>query len=310
LAEKLLIRWYPEIRIERFEQTGIKIRPYEHYTYYPVNIRGFRYQENKLEFILNFYGLYGPDSPLPRCYHEEVSLQRKLHRSGSPLQDFFDIFNNRFYWLYYQAWKKYRYYLQITDDPNNKILQQIFTFIGMGPDFFQEKPSLNIYKLLQLSGTLSTRVRNKKGLLILLKEFWPQFKFSIKEFVASQVKIDSRPILGSNKNDKAFILGQYSIIGNKIFDYMSRICIEIGPMNFEDYSEFMPGGKYIRIIQELLHIYLNDNLEYDIKCIIHTDSILKVSWSDKRVRLGQSFWLGRPEQQQVEMYLKYEDLMN
>ena len=310
LAEKLIRKWYPDLKLERFDQTGIKLRPYEHYTYYPVNIRGFKYHEKQLEFIINLYGLYGPDSPLPRCYHEEVSLQKKYHRKGGPLQDFLDIFNNRFYWLYYQAWKKYRYYLQISDDPDNKSLQRVFTFIGMGPEFSKDKPAVNAYKLLQLSGILSSRIRNKQGLLILLREFWSQFKFNIKEFVPSLVKVDERPVLGSDDKEKVFRLGRFSLIGNRIFDYMSRICIEIESMDFDDYLKFMPGGSNRKLLQELLHIYLNDNLEYDIKCIVRTESIKKVKWSDKRVRVGQSFWLGTPEKDQVDLYLNYDYLMN
>lgn len=310
LAEKLIRQWYPDLEIEKFDQTGVKIRPYEHYTYYPVNIRGFSYQEKQLEFVINLYGLYGPDSPLPRCYHEEVSLQKKIHRKGSPLQNFLDIFNNRFYWLYYQAWKKYRYYLHISDVPNNRSLQRVFTFIGLGPDFIKEKPTVNTYKLLQLSGILSSRIRNKQGLLILLREFWPWFNFQIKEFVPSMVKVDERPELGSKNSGQAFTIGRFSLVGDRVCDYMSRICIEIGPMDFDDYLKFMSGGSYINLLQELLHLYLNDNLEYDIKFIIRTDSLQQVGWSDKRVRLGQSFWLGTPKEKQVEVYLKYEQLMN
>ena len=248
LAEKLIRQWFPDLKFDKFDQTGVKIRPYEHYTYYPVNIRGFKYRERQLEFVINLYGLYGPDSPLPRCYHEEISLQKKIHRTGSPLRDFLDIFNNRFYWLYYQAWKKYRYYLQISDDPENKSLQRIFTFIGLGPDFIEDKPTVNTYKLLQLSGILSSRIRNKQGLLILIREFWPRFKINIKEFIPSLVKVDERPALGSIDTEKAFVLGEFSLIGDKIFDYMSRICIEIGPMDLNDYLHFMPGGSYIKLL--------------------------------------------------------------
>ncbi|MCI0515804.1 type VI secretion system baseplate subunit TssG [candidate division KSB1 bacterium] len=308
LAEKLIREWYPNLEIEKFDQTGIKIRPYEHHSFYPVSIRGFSYADQQLNFVINLYGLYGPDSPLPRCYHEEVSLQKKMHRDGSPLRDFFDIFNNRFYWLYYQAWKKYRYYLQLTDDPNNKSLQRILTFIGLGPDFVKEKPTVNVYRLMQLSGILSSRIRNKQGLLILLREFWRQFNFQIKEFVPGMVLVAERPVLSSKSGDRALKLGGFSLVGERICDYMSRICLEIGPMNFSDYLEFLPDGASIKLLNELLQLYLNDKLEFDIKCIIRAETIKPMRLSDKQVRLGQSIWLGTPKTDDVEVELKYEQM--
>ena len=52
--------------------------PNEKYHYPATDINRIEYDKNKgnFTFVLNFLGLYGIDSPLPRCYHEQVFIQR------------------------------------------------------------------------------------------------------------------------------------------------------------------------------------------------------------------------------------------
>ena len=88
---------------------------------------------------------------------------------------------------------------------------------------------------------------------------------------------------------------------------MSRICLEIGPVSFEDYLEFLPGTQNARRINELLKLYLNDGLEYDVKFLIEADTIAEISWDDNRLKLGTTFWLGKPSIQEFDVYIENEE---
>ncbi len=314
LCETLLKDMHPEWSREKLEQTGLRFRPYEHFGYPPRNIRKIEVSGEEVQFVINFLGLYGVNSPLPRCYHEQVSIQQNIHGPGEvPLQNFLDIFNNRFYWLYYQAWKKYRYYLKLSEGMADETVQRIFAFIGHGPLFAknhsagEKSPAADIspYKLLQLSGVLSHRVRHKSGLLIMLREFFPNLPIKLQEFVPTMVRVAERPGMG-NAGDRQMRLGLNGLVGQSVIDYMSRICLHIGPLDFEEYLRFMPGGKYAALLQRLLNFYLNDGLECDLKFIIKAESITPHSLSDRRQKVGQSFWLGKPKRALVETYLPHE----
>ena len=101
IAEKISKKMHPKRDDEKFDQTGLKFRPYEMYVFPPTDIREFYSINDEMNFVLNFMGLYGVNSPLPRCYHDQVAMQQTVHGAGEvPLQNFLDIFNNRFYWLY------------------------------------------------------------------------------------------------------------------------------------------------------------------------------------------------------------------
>lgn len=310
LAEIITRQWHPARKDFALDQAGLRFRPREHYVFPPNDIYAIARRGNNLNFVLNFMGLYGVNSPLPRCYHEQITAQKSVRSGGQvPLQDFLDIFNNRFYWLYYQAWKKYRYYLQLDENAANHLVsQRVFAFVGGAlprkqPASLKTTTAVSPFTLWPFSGLLTNRVRSKTGLLILLAGFFPRFKCKIKEFVPHLVQLAEVPPLGG---PRAARLGENAVAGRAKLDYMSRICIEIGPLEFSEYLDFTPGAGYARLLQQLLGLYLNDGLEYDVKFTIRSASLVTVPWNDPRLRLGFSIWLGKPKEEFVQVSYSHE----
>lgn len=308
LAEKISKNLHPDRDDGKFDQKGLRFRPYEEYAFPARDIRSFEFDNNTMTFVLNFFGLYGIDSPLPRCYHEQVPLQQSVHGAGKvPLQNFLDMFNTRLYWLYYQAWKKYRYYLQLSGDPSHKIFERILAFTGQLGQGAVTTDWPSQFRMFRLSSVLSHRVRNKMGLLILLKEHFPRFGFGIQEFVPRRVWLEELPKLGSRQeSDRPYQLSRHSILGRSVLDWYGRICVEIGPLNFDEYLDFTPETRNAALLRDLLHLYLHDGLEYDIKFIVRSDTIGRIPWNDRRLGLGVSLWLGRPREELVEVSYPYE----
>jgi type VI secretion system protein ImpH len=287
-----------------FDQKGLKFSPYQYYSYPPSDIKSVSLEDNEIKFVLSFLGLYGINSPLPRCYHEQIVFQEKILGEGSiPLQNFLDIFNNRFYWLYYQSWKKYRFYLHL-NNTDNKISERINSFIGRGAFSGKKTSHLSDFTLIKFAGVFSQRVRSKEGLRILLSHIFPNFTFKIIEFIPRRVELVDVPSLGSSE----FSLGRNSFVGKTTTDYMSRIRIEIGPVSFKDYLNFLPHTENSKRLNELLKLYLNDGLEYDIRFKIQADTIETISWNDDRLKLGTTFWLGKPSIEEFDVDIPNEEI--
>ena len=304
LCEQITKSKFPERKDFQFDQTGLRFQPYENYVYPPKDIRAILSDNDEIVFILNFLGLYGINSPLPRCYHEQVSFQlRILGHNNVPLQTFYDMFNNRFYWLYYQSWKKYRFHLFIDSQLNNNIAQRIFSFTG------KEKKShsysnLNDFALLKFSGIFSQRVRNKTSLKILLAYFFPGFSMKIKEFIPRWIDLSDIPALGNSETK----LGLNTFIGSTIIDYTSKICIEINNISYTNYLGFLPGTFNCKKLFELLKLFVNDGLEFDMNFHIDTETIIAIDLSDENLHLGTTLWLGKPQQEDVDVYVTYDEL--
>ncbi len=304
LSENISKKDNPGRKDYLFDQTGLRFRPYQYYSYPPTDIKSVALENDEIKFVLTFLGLYGINSPLPRCYHEQIVFQEKILGEGNiPLQNFLDIFNNRFYWLYYQSWKKYRFYLHLNSSSDNKISERINSFIGRGSFSGKKTSSISEFTLIKYAGVFSQRVRSKEGLRILLSHIFPKFPFKITEFIPRWVELVGVPALGSSD----FSLGSNSFIGRTTVDYMSRICIEIGPVSFEDYLNFLPHTENSKRLNELLSLYLNDGLEYDIKFKIQADTIESISWNDERLKLGTTFWLGKPSIEEFDVNIPNEE---
>lgn len=305
MTENITKKLHPNRKDYLLDQMGIKFRPFESYAYPPKDIQSITFNNNIITFVLTFMGLYGINSPIPRCYHEQVAVQLRTFGAGEvQLQSFLDIFNDRFYWLYYQSWKKYRFYLYLNSDLNNKITERINSFTGGGLFSKKKEKTIHDFALLKFSGIFSQRVRNKSGLNILLSYFFPNFKMKIKEFVPRWIRLSDIPQLGDEGNK----LGINSYVGEYTVDYMSRICIEIGTVTFEEYLDFLPGTVQSKRLIELLKLYLNDGLEFDFEFKIKSDTITNVSWNDDRLKLGSTLWMGNPGLEEIKVYINYEEL--
>jgi type VI secretion system protein ImpH len=304
IAENVTRKLHPNRKEYLLDQQGINFRPYENYEYPPRDIKTIDYDEGTITFILTFMGLYGVNSPVPRCYHEQVAIQQRTIGQGIvPLQNYLDIFNNRFYWLYYQSWKKYRFYLFL-NEKTNKIVERINSFTGRGLFSKSTEKSIHDFALLKFSGILSQRVRNKAGLRILLSYLFPNFKMKVKEYVPRWIRLTDIPGLGGQR------LGVNSYVGEYTIDYKSRICLEIGPVTFEEYLNFLPGTNQSKRLIELLRLYLNDGLEFDFHFIIDSSTIDAISWENANLKLGSTLWLGRPQTEEVKVYLTYEEIIS
>ena len=88
---------------------------------------------------------------------------------------------------------------------------------------------------------------------------------------------------------------------------MSRICVQIGPISFSKYLDFIPGTKNAEILNEFLQLYLNDGLEYNIEIKVESNSISTLDWTDDRYRLGSTIWLGKPNTTIENVKYSYEE---
>lgn len=324
LSETLLKKRFPDHNWDKLKQPGLNFRPYEYYEYPPTDLRSVKYINDKFYFVLNIMGLYGIDSPIPQCYHNQIPLQQMVHQDKDgnihvPLQDFLDIFNNRLYWLYYQAWKKYRYYLHYPEGLKNRQLRRLFTFAGLNiEDDLQHETApeeranklaapISPFQFLPFSGILSQRVRSKTGLHILLSGFFPGWKFHIHEFVPTMIEAENRPKLGSKNNEDAFCISRNNLVGKRVRDSMSRICVEIGPIYFEDYLSVLPGEKNAGILNKLLDIYLNDGLTYNVKLVLLWETVPPLRLGDRRLKIGRSARIGKATRQYKTYHYTYEN---
>jgi type VI secretion system protein ImpH len=244
---------------------------------------------------VNFMGLYGPASPLPAFYTEEI-IDNSLDQS--PRRDFLDIFHHRAISFLYRSWQKYRYYEQFQADAVDQFSQWMLSLIGLGEPSLRKGLDLDWERLFAYLGVLSMRGRSVPTLKRIVSHYFRGLPVSIDEWVERRVSIDAtqRAYLGRDNCS----LGLDCTIGEKVRDISGKFRVRIGPLGFDGFREFLPDGARYREFRDLVRFALRDQLEFDVELMLQEQEVPDLTLAhDNPCQLGWSSWLGNiPEQDQ------------
>ncbi len=235
----------------------------------------------------NFLGLYGPASPLPTFYTEDLMQQEADEESAA--RDFLDIFNHRLYTLFSHCCMKYRLFFQVCEENNPETLDKLFCLLGLGESRHREDMPY-AYSLLRYSGILSQHPRSAWGLETILADAFSYAPVKVIQCSRRSVKVhlSQRLLLGRTGNS----LGTDSVIGEQIEDHTGKFRLRVGPVNFSRYQQLLPGNQENERLSILTRFYLQDPLEYDMELILKEGETSSVCLgSETTSRLGMDTWI-------------------
>lgn len=201
---------------------------------------------------VNFGGLYGPDSPLPNAFTEELLVDDFV--SGTDdlegVRDFLDIFHHRLYSLLYRSWERHRHVATFQRDGSDEISQFIFAIAGFGTRGMEDAASaegaLPRLQALRIAGLERQRPRSAGVLRAALRDHLGE-PVKIESFVRRTVEIEARDrtYLGGARVGGSRIpprsLGGDLVLGTRLVDVSSRVRIVIGPLERSAYEGLLPG---------------------------------------------------------------------
>jgi type VI secretion system protein ImpH len=237
---------------------------------------------------VNFMGLYGPSSPLPTFYTEEII---DGSRDENTRRDFLDMFHHRAISFLYRSWQKYRYYELFEANAVDKFSQWMLSLIGCGDVSLRKGLDLDWERLLAYLGVLSMRGRSAPTMARLVSHYFRGLPVSIDQWVERRVKIDQtqRALLGYENSS----LGMDCTIGEQVRDISGKFRIKIGPLDFDRFRKFLPDGEEYRSLHHLVRFTLRDQLDYDVELTLQNNEVPALNLaSDNPCQLGWSSWLG------------------
>jgi type VI secretion system protein ImpH len=233
-----------------------------------------------------FLGLYGPSSPLPSFYTEDL-----LHREAedSLIRGFLDLFNHRMISLFYRAWEKYRYPIQFQPMGTDRISRLLVGLLGFDPDLAPQDLAVPPVRMLAYAGLIAPMVRSASGLRGILADHFPGVPVEIDQCTGEYLQIpeDQQCRLGQGSCS----LGKDLVLGARIFDSASAFRIRLGPMDWDAYSGFLPGGGDRNRLRDLVGVFNSDRLDYEVEVRIRRQDLPEARLSSDRARLGWSTWL-------------------
>lgn len=257
--------------------------------------------EGKLPELLctvNFLGLYGPASPLPAFYTEELMPYVEDENTA---RHFLDLYHHRLVSLLYRSWEKYRYYLHYRPGATDQFSKQIFALFGLGFVKPDDGSAIQLEKLIPITGLLALRARSAKSISGALSVYFEGLPVSIDEYIEQEVEIDSSQWTSLGIDNCS--LGQSAFVGKRVKDISSKFRIRLGPVSFENYCRFLPGQNWHKALRELVNLLVVDRFDYDLKLKVDvTDVPVTRLLQSERQGLGWTTWLGKPRERYITIH--------
>ncbi|AMX97674.1 MULTISPECIES: type VI secretion system baseplate subunit TssG [Mesorhizobium] len=245
--------------------------------------------------VANF-GLLGPEGPMPLHLTRWV-LDRLSQRwfagaeaqltSDTTFVDFVNILQHRMIALYYRAWADAHPAVQAERAVGGRVRAMLEAMAGIGLPGTQD-PNLDTVKLRQ-AASLANQVDGPERLTLFLAEAF-KAPVQIKEFISAWITV---PTGLQTRLAKAFAgLGKGATIGPRVFSRQSRIELRVGPLGYEEFKAFLPGGERLKLFKQAVRDMVGESLDVDLRIVLAREAVPPPQIG--AVRLGQTAWLARP----------------
>jgi len=246
---------------------------------------------------VRFFGLFGPQGPLPLHLTEHVR-ERSRHHNDPGTERFFDLFHHRLLSLFYRSWAQGQPTVQHdrpADDRYAAWLAASFGADGLSPPGDALPPTARLHQ----AGLLGSRSRHPEGLAkILSRHFGVPVR--VQEHVAHRLSIDpaerSRLGLARNRPERAAAaaarLGHDATLGQRVWDRQCRFRIVLGPLTLAQYRAFQPGSDAFEALRAWVRQVVGLDLHWDLELRLARAQVPEPRLAH-RLQLGRTAWLGR-----------------
>lgn len=261
----------------------------------PSDISGLRRDPDggRPTMEVSFLGLGGLQGPLPPPFAELISQQ--LRSRDRAMASFLDIFGHRLVSLMYRAHKVHHPTLQSARPEDSVQGRMMMSAIGLGLPSTRNRLEIPDGLLLRYVGLLSQRNRSAEGLRRLMSGLFG-VPVAVRQLVGRWLTIQGSERCAIGHGGANQRLGQGAVVGTRVWDQQGGIELKIGPLPFQSYERFLPGGDRFRLLGSVGRLYLGTTLEVGLRLGLAAGEVPAARLGDRTsARLGWTSWL-RPAQ--------------
>lgn len=267
--------------------------------------RPFPDGERRVQVSAAFLGLYGAVSPLPPHYVENIALS--VHQGGNqPIRELLDVFHHRLFSLVYRAWSKYRLSVGYLSRGQDKFTRRMFCAVGLDGFADHDNFTLHPFYFLKFAPLLASKSRSARGLEVVLHELLGDIGVDIEQFVGHWTLIEKplRNKLGVANHQ----LGESLVIGRYVYDGSGRFTVKLGPLEYDDYLSFLPGGHRRPFLQSVVNTFTPGIHDVMLELNVDLDAAPRFQLSSPRAStLARTAWLGGSSAQTFSITVPLDD---
>lgn len=272
----------------------VRLRPDAAMTFAAGDVSALKWKKyaddiERSQLTVTFLGLYGSSSPLSNHFIEPIA-HAEFQGEKEPIREFYDVVNHRMISLFYRVWKKYRLGVGYRSKGEDPFTKRMFCTVGI--DGFRDgERALEKFLYLKYAPILASKSRSARGLNVVLSEMFGSFGVKIDQFVGHWTKIEKpyRNKLGVMNHQ----LGMSLTIGRYVFDGSGRYTIVLGPLGYDDYLSFLPGGHRRPLLRGVCATFTQGIFDVMLELHVKPDAAPKYQLGSPRAStLKRTAWLG------------------
>ncbi|WP_437774615.1 type VI secretion system baseplate subunit TssG [Sorangium sp. So ce1097] len=251
-----------------------------------------------------FLALYGSVSPLPAYFIEQIALA-DYQGGPQPVRELLDVFHHRLLSLLYRAWTKYRLPVTYRKRGADPFSRRMLCAVGLDGFRDYETP-LDRFFFLRYAPILASKSRSARNLETVLSEMLGNIDVRIEQFVGHWTKIEKpfRNKLGVMNHQ----LGESLTLGRYVFDGSGRYKVVLGPVGYDEYISFLPGGSRQELVRGVIETFTPGI--HDVMLEIHVDTEEAPRFqlgSPRASTLKRTAWIGGSAAERLVITIPLDD---
>jgi type VI secretion system protein ImpH len=260
----------------------------------PAALHRVRTDGKKPRIEVRFFGLFGPNGPLP-LHLTEYARGRILHEGDLSFSRFADLFHHRMLLLFYRAWAQAQPTVSMDRPDDDRFAQHVSALVGLGEPSLRNRDAAPDHARLYFSGLLSRQARNAEGLEKLLSGVTGH-RVSVEQFVGAWLKLpdSERTRIGrsaGSRHNPTACLGRGAVLGGTVWDRQHNFRIHIGALDADAFDRLLPDGALLPTVVALVEHYVGAEFGWDLR-LQHEAREIRPSRVGRHGRLGWTSWLG------------------
>ena len=233
--------------------------------------------------LVHFFGLFGPDGPLP-LHLTEYARDRRRNFRDATWQRFADIFHHRALSLFWRAWADSRPTISFDRPDEDRFARYVGALIGLGMDSLRDRDAMPDLTKLHFAGHFANQTRHAEGLGAILSAFFTM-PVHIACFIGGWLDLPESDRTRLGETPQTGALGRTALAGGRVWSRQHKFRVVFGPLGLADYKRLLPGGKSFHRLIPIVRNYAGDTLTWDVNLILKQDEV-------PATRLGQQGQLG------------------
>lgn len=240
-----------------------------------------------------FFGLFGPNGPLPLHLTEHAHAQA-LNERNPAFSRFADMLTHRVATLFYRAWAEaeptvsHDRRMNAEDD---RFSRQIGALAGYGMASLEQRDAMPDLLKRHFTGRLAAGARNPEGLVTILSSYFDA-PVEIEEFVPIHAPLPKGSRFRLGRGATPATLGVTTTLGRQMRIHHHSFRITIGPVDLETYARFLPDGAALPSLIDIVRNYVGEMLEWELNLALAAPEVPTFSLG-RTSRLGLTSWLAR-----------------